>query len=70
MYKILTLNSISPFGLERLDKGDFTVGDAIGDPDGILVRSASLLDGPLPAGLLAIARAGAGYNNIPVDKCS
>ncbi len=70
MYQIKTLNSISPKGLERLSPNLFTVDAEDARPDGILVRSASMHDMPLPEGLLAIARAGAGTNNIPVDKCS
>ena len=70
MQKILTLNNISPLGLERLEPANFTIGSDIEDPDGIIVRSASMHDMDLPESLLAIARAGAGVNNIPLDKCS
>lgn len=69
MYNIKTLNKISPIGLNRLGEG-FTVGDDIENPDAVLVRSASMHDMELPESLLAIARAGAGVNNIPIDKCS
>ncbi|MEG2842208.1 MAG: phosphoglycerate dehydrogenase [Ruthenibacterium sp.] len=69
MYNIKTLNSISPKGLVRLSEKEFAI-DKSDAPDGILVRSASLHDMPLPKSLLAIARAGAGTNNIPIDTCS
>lgn len=70
MYQIQTMNRISPAGLARLDAAQFSIADACARPDGILVRSASLHDMPLPESLLAVARAGAGVNNIPVDACS
>ena len=70
MQKVLTLNKISPLGLERLEPENFTVGTEIENPDGIIVRSASMHEMELPQSLLAIARAGAGVNNIPLDKCS
>lgn len=69
MYKIKTLNKISPVGLAELG-GDFTVGNDVAEEDGILVRSAELHDYAFPASLRAIARAGAGTNNIPIPKCS
>ncbi|MEG2395266.1 MAG: 3-phosphoglycerate dehydrogenase, partial [Ruthenibacterium sp.] len=71
MYHIKTLNSISPKGLERLSTNLFAV-DAENDaqPDGILLRSASMHEMELPETLVAIARAGAGTNNVPVDKCA
>lgn len=69
MYNILTLNKISSIGLSRL--GDnYTIADEITAPDAVLVRSAAMHDMELPESLLAIARAGAGVNNIPLDKCS
>lgn len=67
---ILTLNKIAACGLDRFDAAKYTVGDAVASPDGILVRSAAMHDMEMPASLAAIARAGAGVNNIPVDKCS
>ena len=70
MYKIKTLNKISPFGLDKFDKKYYTYGDEMENPDAILVRSASMHDMELPATLKAIARAGAGVNNIPIDKCT
>ena len=70
MYRIKTFNKISPVGLNRLDPALYSVSDAETQEDGILVRSAKLLDYDFPANLLAIARAGAGVNNIPLDRCS
>ena len=70
MYNIKTMNKIAAVGLDRLPAGTYAVGDAVENEDAILVRSAKLLDYPFPEKLWAIARAGAGVNNIPVDKCS
>ncbi len=70
MYNIKTMNKIAAVGLERLPADSYTVGDGVENEDGILVRSAKLHDYPFPEKLWAIARAGAGVNNIPVDKCS
>ncbi len=70
MYKILTLNKISPSGLDHFDRKTYTFGNDIENPDAVMVRSASMHDMELPASLKAIARAGAGTNNIPIDKCS
>jgi D-3-phosphoglycerate dehydrogenase len=67
--KILTLNAISARGLARLPE-HYIVGGDIADPDGILVRSANMHDMEIPASVRAIARAGAGTNNIPVKKLS
>ena len=69
MYQIKTLNKIAPAGLNVLGT-DYHVADTVENPDAILVRSASMHDMELPASLKAIARAGAGVNNIPVDKCA
>jgi D-3-phosphoglycerate dehydrogenase len=69
MYKIKTLNKISPVGLAELDEG-FACGDGVTEEDGILVRSAEMQDYAFPASLRAIARAGAGTNNIPIARCS
>lgn len=69
MYKIQYLNKISAAGTKRF--GDnYETGEAVQNPDAIMVRSASMHDMELPEQLLAIARAGAGVNNIPLDKCS
>ena len=70
MYDILTLNKIAKVGLDTLDSDLFSVSGDSPDPDGVLVRSASLHEFPLDGKLKAIARAGAGVNNIPVDRCS
>ena len=70
MYNILTLNKISQAGLGKLPHDKFNVGDDIANPDGIILRSYSMHEMELPESLLAIARAGAGTNNIPVNKCA
>ncbi|MDR1851048.1 MAG: phosphoglycerate dehydrogenase [Propionibacteriaceae bacterium] len=70
MYRIKTLNAISPVGLAVLPQGDYEVGSNIDDPDAVLVRSASLHNAPIPASLKAVARAGAGTNNIPIPEYS
>ena len=70
MYRIRTFNKISPVGLNRLDSALYAVSDSETDEDAILVRSAKLLDYDFPKNLLAISRAGAGVNNIPLDRCS
>ena len=69
MYKIKTYNKISKSGLSNFDD-KYTVGDEVENADGAIVRSASLHDTEFPATLQAIARAGAGTNNIPIDRCS
>ncbi len=69
MYQIKCLNKISEVGTDRFDE-NYCCGEAVENPDAILVRSASMHDMELPKSLLAIARAGAGVNNIPLDKCS
>ncbi|MBQ5399434.1 MAG: 3-phosphoglycerate dehydrogenase [Ruminococcus sp.] len=69
MYNVLTLNKISPNGTSRLG-ADYNVGDAVENPAAVLVRSASMHDMELPESLLAIARCGAGTNNIPKDVCA
>ena len=70
MYQIKILNKISPVGLERFESDRYTVGSEVAGEDGIVVRSAPLLDYEFPESLLAIARAGVGVNNIPIDRCS
>lgn len=69
MYKILTLNKISETGLKNFPD-TYTHSGEEANPDAILVRSASMHDMELPENTKAIARAGAGVNNIPIDKCS
>ncbi|MCI5816728.1 phosphoglycerate dehydrogenase [Ruminococcus sp.] len=70
MFQIQTLNKISKVGTCRLDAAKYTVADAPENPDAIMVRSAAMHDMEFGSNLLAIARAGAGVNNIPVDKCA
>ncbi|MCD7918337.1 MAG: 3-phosphoglycerate dehydrogenase family protein, partial [Clostridiales bacterium] len=69
MYRIQTMNKIAAVGLNRLDKNRYEVSDDFDRYDGIIVRSAKLHDVSFPKELLAIARAGAGTNNIPIDRC-
>ena len=70
MYKVLTLNNISEAGLSQLDPAKYTVGSDIKDPDAILVRSANMHDMEFSPNTLAIARAGAGTNNVPLERCA
>lgn len=66
MFNILTLNKISKVGLDKLDPAKYTCSDSVEAPDAILVRSASMHEMTLSPATLAIGRAGAGVNNIPV----
>ena len=70
MFNIKTYNKISNNGLSLLPADAYTVGDDVASPDGAVVRSASLHETEFDANLKAIARAGAGTNNIPIDRCS
>jgi len=70
MFKILTLNNISVAGLERLPRNRYEVSSEIQHPDAILLRSFKMHDYPIPPSVKAVGRAGAGVNNIPVDKLS
>ena len=70
MFKIKKLTKIAAIGTDILDKDTFVCADEIDAPDGILVRSADMHEYPLNPELKAIARAGAGTNNIPLDKCA
>ncbi len=70
MYKIQTLNAISDVIHQHLAANNYIISGDEPAPEGILVRSASMHDMDLPEELLAIARAGAGTNNIPIDKCT
>lgn len=70
MYNIKLLNKISKIGLDNLPKDKYNVGEDVESPDAILVRSASMHEMELPKSVLAIARAGAGVNNIPVEDCA
>ncbi|MBQ1921041.1 MAG: 3-phosphoglycerate dehydrogenase, partial [Ruminococcus sp.] len=69
MYNVLKLNKIAAIGTDRLG-ADYSCADSVENPDAILVRSASMLDMEFGSNLLAIARAGAGTNTIPKDKCA
>lgn len=70
MYSIKTYNKISDVGLDVLDKNLYTVSDSAEQPDGAIVRSMDLHEQKFSDSLLAIARAGAGVNNIPIERCS
>ena len=70
MFHIQTLNKISPVGLNKFGPANYTVDAPETTPDAIMVRSASMHDMEMPESLLAIARAGAGVNNIPVADCA
>ncbi len=70
MFNILTLNKIAQCGLDKLDANYNITDDASADVDGIILRSFKMHDMELPASLKAVARAGAGTNNIPIDKCT
>jgi len=70
MYNIKTYNKISKCGTDVFDTAKYTVGDDVAAPIGAIVRSAALHDTQFDDSLLAIARAGAGTNNIPIDRCS
>ncbi len=70
MTNIKLYNKISKIGLDVFDNEKFNVSETAENPEGILVRSAALHDEPFGKELLAIARAGAGVNNIPIDRCS
>ena len=65
-FRVQTLNAISGAGLSRFPDDLYDVGGSLNDPDALLVRSAKLHDAPIPDSVLAIGRAGAGTNNIPV----
>ena len=70
MKNILCLNKIAKIGTDKLDKNEYNVGTEVQNPDAILVRSAAMHDMEFGPELQAIARAGAGVNNIPVDRCA
>ncbi|MDD3374527.1 MAG: phosphoglycerate dehydrogenase [Candidatus Omnitrophica bacterium] len=70
MYKIKTLNKISAEGLAGLPLDQYEIGTEIAQPDAIILRSFKMHDMELPDSLLAVGRAGAGVNNIPIEKCS
>jgi len=70
MLKILTLNNISPVGLDHFPRDAYEVGSEITQPDAILLRSHNMHDMDVPVSVKAIGRAGAGVNNIPVERMS
>ena len=69
MYKIKTMNHISPYGLQKLEERGCVVGEDIQAPDGLILRSADLHSYAFEPSLIAIARSGAGTNNIPLEDC-
>jgi len=70
MFKIQTLNKIDPNGLKIFPLGDYEIASELPNPDAIVLRSFKMHEMELPSSLKAIARAGAGVNNIPIDKCT
>ncbi len=70
MLKILTLNNISPVGLDHFPRDSYEVGSEISQPDAVLLRSHNMHEMDVPASVKAIGRAGAGVNNIPVERMS
>ncbi|HUI93948.1 MAG TPA: phosphoglycerate dehydrogenase [Chitinivibrionales bacterium] len=70
MFKIQTLNKISPKGLELFPREEYEIASELMNPDAVLVRSADMHEMQMADCIKAIARAGAGVNNIPIDKCS
>ena len=70
MFNIQLMNKIAKIGTDNFDAAKYNVGEDVADADGILVRSADLHETAFPATLKCIARAGAGVNNIPLDKCA
>lgn len=70
MYKIQTLNKIDPEGLKIFPLDQYEIASEFASPDAVIVRSQAMHDMELPSSLLSIARAGAGVNNIPIEKCT
>ena len=70
MYRIRLMNKIAKVGLDALSPADYQIGEDLENPDGMLVRSADLHNMEFGENLLAVARAGAGVNNIPVEDCA
>lgn len=70
MYNVFTLNKISEAGLKHFDTANYAFGEDVKNPDAIMVRSSAMHDMTFEKNLLAIARAGAGVNNIPVERCA
>ena len=70
MLNIQLMNKIAKVGTDKFDTAKYTVGEDVQNADAILVRSAVLHDTVFPSSLKSIARAGAGVNNIPLDRCA
>lgn len=70
MFKVLKLNKISAKGLTNFSVDQYEVGSEVAQPEAIILRSFKMTDMDLPKSLLCVGRAGAGVNNIPVDKCA
>lgn len=70
MIQVKTLNKIAAIGTDNFDKANYEISDTVENPTAVLVRSASMLETAFNPELIAIARAGAGVNNIPVDRCT
>jgi D-3-phosphoglycerate dehydrogenase len=70
MFRIKTFNKIASIGTNNFDKSKYQISNDVENPDAILVRSANMLDMEIPKSLKAIARAGVGVNNIPIERCS
>ncbi|MEM8943056.1 MAG: 3-phosphoglycerate dehydrogenase, partial [Pseudomonadota bacterium] len=70
MHKIRTYNAISVKGLDRFGREDYEVASELPNPDAFLIRSQKLHDMEFPPTLKAIGRAGAGVNNVPLERCS
>jgi len=70
VFKVNTLNNISPVGLQRLEPDTYDLEGSLEDAEVVLLRSANMHEMEIPAGLKAVGRAGAGVNNIPVDQFS
>ncbi|XRG79210.1 phosphoglycerate dehydrogenase [Rossellomorea sp. GAMAL-10_SWC] len=70
MIKIQTLNNISEHGMKEFPLENYTINNQLNEPDGILLRSHSMHEMSIPSSVKAIARAGAGVNNIPIDECT
>jgi D-3-phosphoglycerate dehydrogenase len=70
MYKILTLNKIDQEGLQVFPTASYEIANETADPDAIVLRSFSMHEWEIPSSVKAIARAGAGVNNIPIPKCT
>lgn len=70
MYQVRTYNKISNKGLSLFPEQKYKVGEDVGSPEAILLRSQKLHGEPLPESVIAVARAGAGVNNVPVEECT